>query len=358
MSIGGTLRFSVLGLALLGCGAGDGIFRKDGFYPQRHPYRVIHSKGGDLLAKNGWIVDNYERDGAAYGDEKTTPRYRALARIDQNEDGVADVEFVFPTYDLLLRHARHAGRIWIRTLPLPPELEATELRVLALDFIDALARSGPSAAALSSERAYGRRDIVTRVLEGYDATLDGERAYEVTFESADAAQVHFADDGRYMRTRLIAVRPDFDFHHGRERFPLLMLIAYSNRAEDFERGNADFERLVAGVDILSERELIEGRAAKVFECADDKVKSLSVYIDVDRRGRVEWADTQAKRERSFEKAPIWSCAHYALHRLRLRDKGERRRLVVKLERDRQVRPAAGYARVPKLVQGAKTAQAR
>ena len=268
------VQLPVLVFALLGCGSSNGIFRKDGFYNERHPYRVSYPQANGLLTRNGWVVDNYEKDGQEIGDEKTSPRYRAFARIDQDEDGIPDAALAFPAYDLLLRNARHAGRMWIRTIPLPPELQRTELRVLALDFIDAVGASGRVTTELSSDPLYDRRRLVTRVVDGYNATLDGERAYEVTFDSADVDEVRFADKGRHQRTRLIVLRPDFDYLFGRreERFPLLMLIGYSNRVEDFARGNTDFEQLVSGIDFLSESELVKSRTAALFECAEDHVE--------------------------------------------------------------------------------------
>ena len=341
------VEMTVLVFVLLGCGNSNGIFRQDGFYNDRHPYRVSYPQARSLLAGSGWVVDNYERDGAEIGDEKDSLRYRAFARIDQDEDGVPDANLAFPAYDLLLRNVKHAGRIWIRTLPLPPELQNTELRVLSLDFIDAVSASGRiTATEINADPSYsGGLRMVTRMVERYDARLDSERAYEVTFDSADVDQARFADDGRHRRTRMIVLRPDFDFFDGRKRFPLLMLIGYTNRVEDFARGNADFERLVSGIDILSEPELVRSRTAALLECAGDHAKRVTVYVDIDKRGEIEWADTQEQRKAEFDALPAYSCAQQALVHLRFRDTGQRRRLTVVVERGRPALRARGYARV-------------
>ena len=62
------VEMTVLVFVLLGCGNSNGIFRQDGFYNDRHPYRVSYPQARSLLAGSGWVVDNYERDGAEIGD--------------------------------------------------------------------------------------------------------------------------------------------------------------------------------------------------------------------------------------------------------------------------------------------------
>jgi hypothetical protein len=164
------------------------------------------------------------------------------------------------------------------------------------------------------------------------------------FEAADVDQLRFGDAGRNMRTRLIVLRPDFSFRMGSARFPSLMVIGYTNRAEDFARGHADFERLAAGVDVLSEEQLVSARSAQLFACVKPSQPELSLFMDLDPEGRVLWADTRVPRRRAFDRAQE-TCAQEALRGVRMRDKGYRRRLVITLDRGGVVERGAGYARM-------------
>ena len=130
-----------------------------------------------------------------------------------------------------------------------PELQQMELRVLALDFVDAVAEQSQASRRRSTPtQRPDPRHLVTRVSIGYDAVLDDQRAYECHVREHRHDQSSFSDDGRLRRTELIVVHLRTSIFRTVVRaLPLLMLIGCSNRThKDFARGNAEFEQLRGG----------------------------------------------------------------------------------------------------------------
>jgi hypothetical protein len=77
-----------------------------------------------------------------------------------------------------------------------------------------------------------------------------------TIDVANVDQVHLSPTSRAVRVRLVLVRPDFAYVPDRKKnkaFPVLMMAAYSNLPEDFERDLPSFERFLGQIEIVGER---------------------------------------------------------------------------------------------------------
>ena len=252
------------------CGASSNSFRRDGFYGAEQAYRIVHGPNDALAPGADWYVDNYQIDKkGGLGAPKGGPDYQHVIKLDSDGDGELDVRRKVTTYELLLRHLKNDGHIWVRNLTASTQFRETDLRVLALNYVDAVSGTGEMVSDPQGEtKVTIERRFATRVLDAAEATLDGRPAYTVTFEVANVDQLQLSQDSRWERASVILVRPGFHYRVNEIDFPVFMLLGYSNRPEDFEQGRAAFEQLVGRVQFLSEKELVASRTDEIFACED------------------------------------------------------------------------------------------
>lgn len=245
----------VVGAAVVvaGCGGAHAV-GPSGFHHLRLEYRVPGA--GSALAGDDWVLDNYRvaQDGSV-GETKRGAEYRIERRIDLDGDGVAERVGQEDAYDLLFRHRTSAASMWIRTVPLPAQLEETELRVLMRFYVEAIAGTGVTLADLGEGRVEIReRRYATREIESGAATVGGREARAATIEIADIDQLRLSADHRWQRARIVLVRTDLLWAPARsvvgprELRPVLLIAGYTNLPEDFDGQLVDFEALLARVD--------------------------------------------------------------------------------------------------------------
>src|SRR5687768_924704 len=119
MMAGTWVRSITLALGLTACGGAKHSFRQDAFYHGDYRYRVAHGADGALAPSADWYIDNYQLDKKGrLSDPKGGPDYEHVIRLDSDGDGDLDTTRKILSYDLLLRHLKNDGTIWVRTLPM------------------------------------------------------------------------------------------------------------------------------------------------------------------------------------------------------------------------------------------------
>jgi hypothetical protein len=242
----------LVSLAAVACTRAHG-FRDDGYYQDVRIYRMARDRDTGFSPTSQWYVENYQVDSSGeFVRRKVGPAYQHTFYVDADGDGQLETKVTLPRYDVSFRNRKNDGHIWVSTLPMSAEYAETELRVLALNYVDAVSGAGQLVIDLGDARAVAReRRFATRVLEAAPGALDGTAAYDVTFEIANVDQLQLSPDSRWERARIIFVRPHFKLRHGDGRFPALIMIGYRNRPEDFDGGTPAFLDVLGRLQLLS-----------------------------------------------------------------------------------------------------------
>lgn len=134
-------------------------------------------------------------------------------------------------------------------------------------------------------------------------------------------------------------------------FPVLLIIAYSNRPEDFDNQLPAFERLLDRVQLMSDRDVLASGSPALFACKPE-VSKLSVMVRVDASGGVEWGGVQAPGESPPMPRPdgvthIPTCVDRALDAMRFEPTGAARSITEVLESGAAERAPRGFLRTQK-----------
>ncbi|MBI5502831.1 MAG: hypothetical protein HY907_21480 [Deltaproteobacteria bacterium] len=289
------LRFAWLlalaGMIGPGCAAPFGTLGPDGYRSNRFAFRVPSEPDGSFIS-NDWVVDNFRRVRDEWA-PKTGVDFETELRLDVDGDGEWDGLGSVPTYELLLRNRRDAGKIWVRALPMSSRFDETELRVLARTYVNDVSGAGTVVTVSAQEEGTvvvttDSHRFATRTIEEGPLAVGGFEAWGITFEVADVDQLSLSADSRWNRARVIFVRAGFlwlspaSLRPGAP-FPVAFMLGYSNLPEDFAGGLADFEHFVGSLDWLDD-ELSDERSA-VLECTDEEmVRILHIGRDSRREG--------------------------------------------------------------------------
>ncbi len=282
----------LLSVAALGCSTFQ-TFRADGFHHEEYPLTVRSPPGaptGALISPE-WRLDNYQVDEIGLPTKpKVGPDYEAKIAVDTDGDGKLDQDVQVLAHDLLFRHRRNAGRIWLRALPISQALGETDLRVIMRAFEDAMAGAGYSVTSLDFGRVnVEEKRFAARLLESAPTTVSGQEAFAATFEVANVDQMALTKDARTERGRIVLVRTSYlwspykvDWSPERALFPVLVVAGYSNLPEDFEVGRADFERFLGALAIWSGWDGVRGT---VLQCFPGRA-SVPIGVGLDGSGAI------------------------------------------------------------------------
>jgi len=252
----GRAAWIAAGLAAIGaagCVKATGSFTDGAFAHTTYPYRVVPAADGILDV--AWRLENFQRKRDGELEQKKSDELVSDYRLDSDADGQPDATLSIPTFDLRYEHRQRDGVIWLRTFPISGTLRIKELRVLMQNYIDQIAGVGYETVDLEKMEVLERR-FASEMLDRGDATLAGRRAYVATVDVANIDQVHLSPTSRAVRVRLVLVRPDFAYipdKNNSAAFPVLMMAAYSNLPEDFERDLPSFERFLGEIEIVGDR---------------------------------------------------------------------------------------------------------
>ncbi len=237
-------------------------FTKQGFKHETYPYKVFSLDGkvaGSLLSSN-WKLDNFYFNGRV---NKLVPKkgtdYEINYEFDTDNDGKTDFVQLGNLYDIRLKHRKSAGVIWLRTIPIQDDDFGTDLRVIAKEYVNAMAEAGYEVKKFGSGIVIKENKYVAKVNNSAKAKLAKLDAFESTIDVSNVDQIKVTPDKAQKRVSLVFVRTKFRYKSGSSSprhyatFPVLMLIGYSNFPEDFEAQKKDFEIFLKQIEIQGNR---------------------------------------------------------------------------------------------------------
>jgi hypothetical protein len=236
--------------------AASGSFTADAFEQTPYHYKVL---APDTTLGQGWLIDNFytsPRNGRL--EPKTADIYRTKYELDINGDGRVDVTHEEPTYDLRYTHRQRASVIWLRTFPLPQNLEQTELRVLMRQYVDEIAGAGYEAVRLSPERSVvTERRYAAEIVDQSEARLAGMPAYVATIDVANVDQIKLTPSTRHTRVQVVIGHTPFGYTVSpsglnKVTYPVLMMAGYSNLPEDFDKDVDTFRKFLGQIDVAGQ----------------------------------------------------------------------------------------------------------
>ena len=277
-----------------------------GFENERYGYAVPNLPQGGLMGDN-WLLDNFQsssRKGARK--PKRGPDYEIKLALDTNGDGAMNSNVKYPTYDLKFRHRTNRGVIWIRSLPLSQHTRQTEARVLLRGYIQSMSGAGLIVTQIGQADAF---EYSTKTLFSEPAVVGGLPAQQAVVEIANAQELKLSPDSRWLRAELVIIKTPFEFTKGRANFPVVLIAGYSNLAEDFAQGRAEFHELLSRFRLgriysperTTERNAIAGW---VMECTPNTHE-----VDL----RLQFQDDRIKKVRGTVTKNEETCLNNALH---------------------------------------------
>lgn len=240
---------------LVGCHPGAPIFDERGFVHPSYGYHIGYGSGRrDVWYSGEWRVENYTRDDDGEWFRLGAAQYWHRPMIDLDADGFADPLGPAYLYDLRLRHVRSNGMIWVRTVPVPLDLQQVDLAVLARNYVENIAGGGVSVAVVGTVAiAVSDRRYASRILDQMPMQVDGMDAYGVVLEVASVEQLQLPGAAPSEHAALVLMRAPFGWREwnasGYRDWPVLVVAGYSNSPAEFQHGLGDFERLLAEIDL-------------------------------------------------------------------------------------------------------------
>ncbi len=248
----GTVYFPLLVLASMTYYCAPKEFSTLGYRHPTHKYSVpfSHPNLRSFMTED-WKVDNYTYTYTAQKFErKWESRYRGELPFDRNSDSVPKPEKTFYS-DLMLRHFRSEGTIWICTRDLMPKQSNLRLKVFFDNYVHSL---------ISNERmlcgdVFGYQTqkpiFSARVLEHKRTELTPYSALEATMVLDDPRiytpnPVEGVGKIRVVMAKINSqIKRWISTHEGgkliEEPGQVLMIVGYFNIPADFDKYEADFD---------------------------------------------------------------------------------------------------------------------
>lgn len=300
-------------LALAACAASAGQYPiatlQDGtFHHVNYDYSVVAQGGTGELMSSDWRLDNYApaAGGAVgLGEPKVTGPYVAEVGLDGDGDGEFEGRVTLPTFDLLFKHRRDDGRIFLSTFPISQHASERELSVMLRDFVESAAASGEITHNYNGGSSRAAAPMASRILASRPTRVHGFPAHEVVFEVANVQQLELSPSARWERGHVVLVRSEMVFGQrqlypavsvpslgrgvGQEPFyPVLMVIGYANHPDEFDAHHDEFRDFLSRVhigDVWDTSALEAARAQCDIEQLDVMVSDGKVlFSSLVRRG--------------------------------------------------------------------------
>lgn len=236
----------------------------EGFHHVTYDYSVLSDpRAGDLLSRD-WRLDNYVPSEEGLGEPKEGDDYVAEIGLDSDGDGEYETRVKIPTFDLLYKHRRNDGRLFLSTIPISQYDSERELSVMLRDLVGRASHGGRVTYDFTRGTARASGEMASRILTSRPVTVSGYPAHEVIFEVANVQQLELTPDARWVRSHIVIVRTDFVFTRnqlgpafrvptiGRSIptgtfYPVLMVIGYSNHPDEFDDHHPEFRDFVSRV---------------------------------------------------------------------------------------------------------------
>lgn len=319
-----------LGILAAGCVKGSTTAGRALVHPT-FPYAVTYDddKARSVLGDD-WRLENYRRKEVS-GDLERKQGYELKYEFDYNDDDKADATATLPFPDLVFVHRRTNARLEVSTLVLGEKLANKELRVLLQDVIDS--RSGTRSLFVGFGRAAlgVQKRFATRLLDSAEATLGDSKGIVATVERADLDQLQLDPKMRWQRSRLFIMHAPFQYFvpagpsasadaklHG---YPVLLLVEYTNTAQDFEAQYPDFVRLLDKTHTLSDNMLMGYLGEALSKCGG-KSSNARLVLSISGTGKASVASAEGLGR---------SCTLQVLEPYRFAGTGETRALGVEYD---------------------------
>ena len=240
-----------------------GAINVNGYQHREYDLKVLPVTDDQIIA-DGWFLDNYYG-----GKQKKGNQYEIEYELDANGDGQYEVAVDEYVYELRFKHREHDGVIFLRTIPLDERQRSKRLSVLLGQYVEAVAGAGYELVKLNNER-----DIVVEkryaaiVASESDATLADRPAYYAHLEIGNLDRLRLDPDADKKQLVLVLAHTDFQFRPlggiaSMASFPVLLLVGYANKSEEYEEGLPAFR------DFL-DRIVIDGRHGFLEKTAEEE----------------------------------------------------------------------------------------
>lgn len=251
----GWCGLALVATLLAGCGKQfPGVVSPQGYVSSRYPLSVHQSYEAPAAAgllPEGWKLDNFNGDSPKDGQA-----YQTTLRIDANNDGDFELQEDVPAFELRFVHLRHAGVVWLRTVPVATDLATKDLRVLAEGFVEALAGGQYETTQIGEGSASTvEKRFASTLLSAEPCQLATQECEAATLELANVDQLKLDPKYRSNKLMVVITRTPFVFwpRMRRSHYPVYLVAGYSNQPGQFDAGLPDFMAFLQHVEISGNR---------------------------------------------------------------------------------------------------------
>jgi hypothetical protein len=247
--------WTIAAVLLAGCGTQlPGVISPDGYASGRYALGV--RKGYDVpaaagLMPEGWKLDNFNDD-----EPKQGKAYQTTIRIDANNDGDFEQQEDGPAFELRFVHLRHAGVVWLRTVPVSADLATKDLRVLTEGYVEALAGGQYETTEIDQGGASTlEKRFASTLLSAEPCQLAAQECEAATLELANVDQLKLDPKYRSNKLMVVITRTPFVYwpRMRRSHHPVYLVAGYSNQPGQFDAGLPDFVAFLQHIDIGGSR---------------------------------------------------------------------------------------------------------
>jgi hypothetical protein len=241
-----------------GC-ATTGSFTDTGFVGANHAYTVAYlDASARRLVPPDWILENFTEDSRGRPDVmKTEGAY--TAKVDWTWDDGSSSKVRFVIHDLRFGHRNSDGNLWVRALPIPPDLEHKSLKVLAERWVNNLNGTVYEFTFGASVEA---KRVATKLLESKASVVSTRPAHTVVFDLVNLDQLQLDANAPRTRVRAIFVAAPL-----RKKLcaadalacgnfpdaPAVLFVGFSVNAEAFDAQVPRFDAFVEQISIQPDR---------------------------------------------------------------------------------------------------------
>ncbi len=270
-----------------------GLATDEGMRHATYDLLVSYRPGSSELMSSDWRLDNFGPGEENFGVPKTTERYTRTIALDHDGDDRADARSRIPAYDLLFKHRRNDGVIFMSTLPVSQHAGQRDLDIILRDFVESASHAGHITHNFEVGSSRTSAQMASRILSTRAVTVDGYPAHEVIFEVANVQQLELTPEARWERGHVVLVRAPFAFTERQYAtfapqravpvpfYPVLLAIGYANHPDEFDEGHAAFEDLVRRVRIGRTQDLSSVRSS--LTTCDENYRSVALLTRTNGR---------------------------------------------------------------------------
>jgi hypothetical protein len=294
----------VLGLLGVGCLPNGSTSAGSALVHPKFPYAVTFEDAEKKsVLGSEWKLETYRKKTGTSPDGPVElvrkDGYEGLYEFDFDDDDKTDAKQKLPIPDLVFVSKRTNARLEVVTLLLDSKYAEKELRVLLNDVVDSGSGTRSLFVGFGRSAAGLEKRYASRLLDSQEATLGGQKGLVATIERADLDQLQLNPKARWRRTRLFLTHAPFEYQVRENssassdpsynkptyhRYPVLMLVEYTNTPEDFDQQYPEFLKLLGKLHLLNDERLMVYLGSQLATCsADHNVKS-TLSVDVSGLG--------------------------------------------------------------------------